>query len=149
MSKAAKIELGKWYSAVDYEGNELPSAVAPFKKSGAFYVCVNHLGGHIHVKGNEFRPLTKADGARITSRASKELGRQMGWVTTPANVVKMGWKDEGDAGPLWFITKDGEFINYRDTDTPRISGKGFMADWFTYAAAEKIAKAANLPLEYM
>lgn len=70
-----RIKLGTWYDSVDYEGNDLPSAVAPFKKERGtpFYVCVNHLGGHVWVKGTEFRPITAPNAGRITTRATVHL----------------------------------------------------------------------------
>jgi hypothetical protein len=80
LSRAKKVVLGTWYTCVDYEGNDLPVAVAPFNKErgSAFYVCVNHLGGHVWVKAEEFRPLTSVNKKRITSRAKAELLRQVG-----------------------------------------------------------------------
>jgi len=79
LSRAKNVALGTWYTCVDYEGNDLPVAVAPFKKErgSAFYICVNHLGGHVWVKAEEFRPLTDANKKRITNRAKAELLRQV------------------------------------------------------------------------
>jgi hypothetical protein len=74
-----KIQLGVWYDSVDYEGNWLPSAVSPFKKESRspFYICVNHLGGHVWIKTGEFRPLSGVNSAAITLRGMQERKRQM------------------------------------------------------------------------
>jgi hypothetical protein len=79
MANPNKVVLGKWYTCVDYEGNDLPVAVAPFQRerNAPFYICVNELGGHVWVKPDEFREITSKNAARITARAKTELKRQM------------------------------------------------------------------------
>lgn len=74
-----RVQLGVWYDSVDYEGVWLPSAVCPFKKEprSPFYICVNHLGGHVWVKTGEFRPLTSFNSSNITLRALWERKRQL------------------------------------------------------------------------
>jgi hypothetical protein len=76
LSRVSKVVLGKWYTCVDYEGNDLPTAVAAFALRTPFYECVNHLGGHVWVKPNEFREINSENAARITPRAKAELKRQ-------------------------------------------------------------------------
>jgi len=60
--------------------------------------------------------------------------------------VRLIWKDEGEAGPLWIVSKDGSRSNYRDSEYENGRG-GFLAEWYSFRTARQIARNLNVPLE--
>lgn len=56
------------------------------------------------------------------------------------------WKDEGDFGPV-HIRRNGERINYKDSEEfSAITGEPY-AEWYTRAQAVGIAQKEGLPFE--
>lgn len=67
-------------------------------------------------------------------------------VEGPAHPVRMLWKDEGEAGPLWFVGEYGRLTPFVRGEV-KPDGRGFHARWFTLGTARVIAKEMGLPLE--